>query len=285
MYTLGGVAGKGTWFGKQIGIRFQARSLFSKTGVAKDEEEANKQLLQDNDVCKLFFSFDVKMARFGLDLQDTNKVKFDSAKEVAREFLDAFRTAFPDASLEEYEKAWFSEEKEKVVAVAPAAAATSQATSTVESSSVSLNLQKGPKSCSSSAKAKPAVGLYELDKHGKTIDGMGRLRAAGFEMGHEVAETEDGEVWEIEGAKSDAPGSVSVIVSRKTASPEKDGVLIVKRQVVALDTFLASWKGKKAKSEIRHHKGWPEKRTVIRQCALLRGSIGNGAFCWQNARA
>ena len=245
--------------------------------MAKDEEEANKQLLQDNDVCKLFFSLDVKMARFGLDLQDTNKVKFDSAKEVAREFLDAFRTAFPDASLEEYEKAWFSEEKEKVVAVAPAAAATSQATSTVESSSVSLNLQKGPKSCSSSAKAKPAVGLYELDKHGKTIDGMGRLRAAGFEMGHEVAETEDGEVWEIEGVESDSPGSFSVICVRAENSKKKDGPILVRR--VALETFLTEWKAKRAKNEVKLHTGWPENRTVIRQCTHLRGPIGIGASC------
>ena len=38
-------------------------------------------------------------------LQDTSKVKFESASEVAREFMDAFREAYPDGILEEYETA------------------------------------------------------------------------------------------------------------------------------------------------------------------------------------
>ena len=265
-------------FGKQIGIRFEARLLFVKTGLVNDDAEASSKLLTDNDVCKQFFSLDVKMARFGMELQDTSKKKFRSATEVAREFVDAFREAFPGANVKEYEKAWFANETTNVTDVAPAASACSKAAPATGSSSVSQKPGSSSRAekPGSSAKAGPSVGLYEVDMTGKTIDGMARLRAAGFEMGHEVA-GEDGEVWEIEGVESDSPGSFSVICVRAENSKKKDGPILVRR--VALDTFLTEWKAKKAKNEVKLHKGWPENRTVIRQCTHLRGPIGIGASC------
>ena len=216
---------------KQCRIRFQARLLFHTAGLTTEEPDAYKMLVQENSLCKVFLKLDVNMARFALELQESSKVKFEAAIDVAQAFVEDFRAAYPNADLKAYEKEWPATVKDPVVASRPA--------------------------------SKPSVSLYEVNSAGETIDCVALLRGAGFEMGQEVAEGADGGVWTIKGVNQS--GSDPNVRLQRQAATES----LIETKDVPIRVFCADWVQKQAKHELKMHKGWPIHRTVSEHSATF----------------
>ena len=84
----------------------QARLLFGSTGLKGAGEDAFLQIAKDNKLTAVFAKLDINMGRYMMDKQGSSRQAFSGQTAVARRLIADLVEAFPEATVQAYEKEW-----------------------------------------------------------------------------------------------------------------------------------------------------------------------------------
>jgi hypothetical protein len=210
-----------------------ARTVLPRTGVKDAIHESNILM-------GVYVKLDINMARLVLSKQSTSKTKYDSAHEVARDFVSELRSVVPKANLKEFEDLWPDG--------GGSGAAAAQANGAERNSG--------------------AIELYDVNASGQVVHPLALLRQKGFEFGSAVAASSHDGLHRLMNF-AETPGGVMVLV-RPWSSDQAATV------EVPMSEFLTNWVKGDPKTQIEYHQGWPDQRTS--QLPVARDLFAKGSI-------